>query len=561
MISTRKAGSVFLRLGAGRLHVCLLTVLIAVHLGLLLASLSKTSVTSDEASHLAIGYGYLDSGNSDWLLLNPPLQRSLAAIPLFFRSVNFDAASPGHPVDFWFRGLNFMNQNRDRYHGLFMSGRAVVCILSGCTALLVYLLAAKIQDRRAGVIALFLYCLSPALLAHGGLVTTDLSAATAGVAMVTGVLHYRSRQTLPALVLAGFSFSLLFVSKFNALIFLPAGLLLLTFPPRHVGVEEIEEERPRHIARTALDIAAVLFISWLVLCGFYLFQGVFLSPSNITLSSPLLGRINSLPDWLRIPLPAAYIKAMDLQFSDVLGAHQSYLFGLREPSFWYFPACLLFKASMPVLFLFVAGVVTRDSRRLIWAVFPAVFFLLFMSAVTDKQMGIRMILPALPFMFVCGGCPAARLWEKGREKHKLLLRFLVLALLGWHAAYAIFAYPHYISAFNELAGGPSLPHHGHRFLADSNLDWGQDWIRLKKWQEKNNVDNLSLAWFGIVDPAVYGVTYEPDDCRLKPGYLAVSANLVLGIDPYRKQKCYTRLKKRGPIEKVGASVWVYRINQ
>ncbi len=540
------------------LHVLLIASLLSLHFGLLVSSLNQTSVTVDEASHLAIGHGFLESGDTGWLILNPPFQRALAALPLFFQSVEFDSLAPEKAVDFWYRGQEFMDQNRSNYQRIFMNGRFMVCLLSCFAGLLVFVLGRQVAGAGAGLVSLFLYSLSPAMLAHGGLVTTDLSAALAGLAMIAGIVHYRSKQSLLALVLAGLGFSLLFITKFNALIFLPVGLLLLALPKKIAGEERQAAGGPK---TRAIDILIVLSICWLALCAAYLFQGLFAKPSEIILQSSVLGWINVLPDWLRIPLPAPYLKALDLQLSDVLGDRSVYFFGKSGPSFWYFPACLLFKASLPLLVLFVVGVVTSDRRRLWFVVLPAAFFFIVMSTVTGKQMGARMVLPALPFMFVCGGWAAAALWKKGRARKKHIFKLIVVLALAWHSAYALLSYPHYIGAFNEIAGGPRLPHHGHRYLADSNLDWGQDWIRLAKWQEENNVPRLSMAYFGIVEPALYGVEYEPDNCEFKPGHLAVSVNLALGIDPYLQRKCYTVLEHRQPVERIGTSIRIYRINE
>jgi len=38
-------------------------------------------------------------------------------------------------------------------------------------------------------------------------------------------------------------------------------------------------------------------------------------------------------------------------------------------------------------------------------------------------------------------------------------------------------YPHYLAFFNQSIGGP---HNGYKWLADSNIDWGQDLKLLKK---------------------------------------------------------------------------------
>ncbi len=49
----------------------------------------------------------------------------------------------------------------------------------------------------------------------------------------------------------------------------------------------------------------------------------------------------------------------------------------------------------------------------------------------------------------------------------------------------VWIYPHSMSCFNELAGGPQ---NGDKYLLDSNLDWGQDVFYLKRWWEQHPED-------------------------------------------------------------------------
>ena len=58
-------------------------------------------------------------------------------------------------------------------------------------------------------------------------------------------------------------------------------------------------------------------------------------------------------------------------------------------------------------------------------------------------------------------------------------------------------YPHGIAFFNLFAGGPN---NGLRYLADSNLDWGQDLPAFRAWVTRNNGRGLRLAYFGADTP-------------------------------------------------------------
>jgi hypothetical protein len=97
---------------------------------------------------------------------------------------------------------------------------------------------------------------------------------------------------------------------------------------------------------------------------------------------------------------------------------------------------------------------------------PILFLLAYVSLALELQVGLRYLLPAFPFLFVfiarvVAWRPAAR-WGPA---------VLIGLLAGWTGISSLAAHPRYIPYFNELAGGSPQ---GYRWLADSNLDWGQD---------------------------------------------------------------------------------------
>ena len=100
------------------------------------------------------------------------------------------------------------------------------------------------------------------------------------------------------------------------------------------------------------------------------------------------------------------------------------------------------------------------------------------------------------------------------------------------------ATPRYLSYFNVAAGGARG---GTAHLVDSNIDWGQDLRRLKRWMEAHGVPEVDLAYFGTADPQAYGINFRkvalfidfyPDRpvVRPEPGrYLAASVTLLAGV--------------------------------
>ena len=75
------------------------------------------------------------------------------------------------------------------------------------------------------------------------------------------------------------------------------------------------------------------------------------------------------------------------------------------------------------------------------------------------------------------------------------------AALAWLVAGTLLAAPHWIGYFNEAAGGWRK---GHRYLADSNLDWGQDLLRLRARLARESERLAGLARAGRRSTAAAG---------------------------------------------------------
>jgi hypothetical protein len=127
-------------------------------------------------------------------------------------------------------------------------------------------------------------------------------------------------------------------------------------------------------------------------------------------------------------------------------------------------------------------------------------------------------------------------------------------------------HPHYLAYFNEIAGGPGR---GYKFLADSNIDWGQDLIGLKEYLSRNKIDKIYLGYFGRVDPRLYGINFDLLPDKPVRGYCAISASYLAGL-PYFLYKdlklhfsppySYRWLSDLKPIDKIGYSIYIYKID-
>jgi hypothetical protein len=142
-------------------------------------------------------------------------------------------------------------------------------------------------------------------------------------------------------------------------------------------------------------------------------------------------------------------------------------------------------------------------------------------------------------------------------------------------------YPHSLSYFNELAGGPN---NGHAHLLDSNIDWGQDLLFLRDWMNNHpESEPLTLAYYGLFDPSAVGFEYqvptsmlrdtESIDAKttLESGWYAVSVHILRGGDAaiplpdgtwrsLSRDAC-SQLRAIEPVAKAGYSIYIIHLPQ
>jgi tetratricopeptide (TPR) repeat protein len=131
-------------------------------------------------------------------------------------------------------------------------------------------------------------------------------------------------------------------------------------------------------------------------------------------------------------------------------------------------------------------------------------------------------------------------------------------------------YPNTLTFFSPVAGGPS---NGLRYLADSNLDWGQHLKQLGAWLRRQNVAHVNLAYFGTADPSYYDIDYTllpgspnflTDRWRPPslPGYVAVSATVLSGVyGTPASRLLYSGFRDLKPVADIGHSIRVYWVDR
>jgi hypothetical protein len=577
---------------------CVIGLLIfaAIFITLAVSSYVRESATWDEPQHLVAGYSALRFHDYRTDPEHPPFIRMWAALPLLaMNGIKFDFP-PGidslAPAS-WVMGGQFLFCHDTLYVAndadrLLYAARFMIVLLGVLLGVLLFCWALELFGFWPAAIVLGFYTIEPDVLAHCRLVTTDFGV----TCFVFGTMYFlwRTARCLSTGNLCGLVcfFTLAQVSKFSAVLLGPIVLALLVVRACQRRVWSVKIGWQTQLAgrlqraAAALAIFAVLVIAaWGAIWAAYDFRYLpsdapewrmeFHKNPSAHERTPTVTRAVAWVDAHRL-LPNAYSQGFLL--GQVKAQKRSgFLAGSYRTNgwWWFFPFAFLIKTPISVLLLFVAGVVLSmvRGRRFLddtaYALWPLAAFL-GAAMLAKLNIGERHILPVHPFALLLAGYAVTELSVERRKLFRVLL--VVLCLVA--ATEFALIYPHYLAFFNQFAGGPR---NGHKYLVDSNLDWGQDLKGLKRWMDGHDVHHINLSYFGTADPAYYQIdcAHLPGapffDEKLAsgprlPGFVAVSATNLRGL--YLQENArdiYKPLLDREPAAVIGYSIYVYWVER
>ncbi len=415
--------------------------------------------------------------------------------------------------------------------------------------------------------SLLFFALSPTVLAHGTLATTDF--VLTAMIFLTGVslwqfLRYRRFLWLVA---TAFFFAGGLLSKLTgmALWGIVPVFFLVTWWAAHRGSWPQSLTWRRGVV---WGLTLILLIGFFTAAGYGFHSSPAWSPA--TRPHRLLDKIFFfLPEsgnrlLYRIaeqPIPGYdYMHMFLYQIHHQEVGHDNYLLGHRSFRGWiyYFPVAWMVKTplvTMVTLLLALVGFWRLRQKKLagvshwlraVWLGIPvAAIFIPALFVHTD--IGIRYLLPFYPYFFVFLGYA---LYAFKRRRWRLVI---LGALAMGYLFTALFTTPDYISYFNLLAGGPD---NGYKILADSNLDWGQSLKELKVYLDREGIDEVKLAYFGSELPEKRGIYYQPLKCTPEKGVIAISATYWQELyqdNPH----CYDWLHPLPVTKQVGHTIFIY----
>ncbi len=542
---------------------------------LALDSMIGDSPTMDEQNHLARGLAFLHTGDPRLSLEHPPLVNTLSALPLLtIPDIRLPTDHPSwerHQGWYEFAELLLWHYNQDVTRMIFLARLPIVLLTLGL-ALLSLHVARVLWGRLAATLAFILILFDPNILAHGRYATTDVGGALFVFLAAFAVwrLWREPELSWSRLAMAGAALGLAYGSKLSALAFGPLFALLAFVPLFHTNVSWLRAGLQRFLHLALAHIPA-LFVVWAVF-------GWQWGPLNF--ASTQLNSLSGVPG----PMPTFWAGLEQILLLSE-GGRPSFLLGATSIDGFraYFPVAFLVKTPLPTLVLLVAAVVLHiafpwragDRRKALYLLLPpAIYFVLSMQSALN--IGYRHLMPMLPFIYVAGAGAAARFAQRYAGRPDIPARSLLAAIYAASPVAALVVattllHPHYLSFFNIVGGGPA---NGYQILVDSNVDWGQDLLRLQQWLDENDVQRPNFSWFGSADPAYYGIAYNPlpglprhfdlwwdapfDPGDPAPGIYAISVSNLWEL-PLQEKTVFPWFRQREPDHRIGYSIFIYDV--
>lgn len=570
---------------------------------LLVASVWNTNATMDESSHIPAGYSYVTQKDMRINPEHPPLLKDLSALPLLFLKLNFPKDDPSwdkNVNDQWAFGQKFLYNSGNDADKIIFWARILPSALTAFLGFFLFIWVKKIFNSKTALITLILYVFSPTILAHGNLVTTDLSAA-AGVVLATAFfLQFLENQTFKNGLIASLAFGIAMLLKFSTFLLIPYffGLAVVWIIIKNFSFTNLIQT----LTKICLIFSVgFIFVVWPVYEFHVWNYPVARQVNDTTEQLKTFGGITEktcLNDGYLKKCPIEFTVWMDgvpalrpfaqylLGFLMVLqrstGGNTTFFLGEVSNQAWpnYFPIIYAIKESLIFHILTIIAVIFAvwNLKKPVWrepvknlviwmqnnftefALFGFMAFYWFMSVRANLNIGIRHLIPILPLMYILVGNQISKLLSF--KKFAPLIVFLI----AWYISGTLAVFPNFLSYFNQLAGGPK---NGFLYAADSNLDWGQDLKRLVKFMEEKNISKISLDYFGGGNPKYYlKEKYIPwYSAKGKPqGWFAVSVTFRQSAwgEPTKgftinSNDTYSWLRPYEPVAVIGNSIFVYYI--
>ncbi len=556
-----------------RLRRLLVAAALAVVMGLFAARCAwiarVDSITSDESTHLVHALHYWMTGDDleMWELGAPRLPHLLNALPSYLvlrHSGRLPRAEAG-------RVEALMQLVLSGSTRVLFPARAGT-ITSGVALLLsIFWAVARRRGAVSGLVAAALVAMVPEVVAHASIAGSDIPFTAAAFVAIALMARYAEAPSPGRWAALAVAIGLAWAMRHTALLLMPlaAGLQLWCGlrKPRPPGPWPLAE----CLLGSALASATLSLVAFAVLWAGDGFGTISLAELSGRASNLQVPRRVGPIDLSALPLPTSALSVVK-QVRHQNQGHEAYFCGEYRSQGWpqYFPVAFGLKTPIGLMIL-LALAAARFRPRDAWErIALACLAVLWIMLVRNKvNIGVRYALLtyplAAPFL--------ARLFEGRSLRDRVWGPITAAALAGF--AWASFSCgDRCLSYFNEIGGGPSL---GWLYLADSNVDWGQDFDALSSALARRGIKEVTtdisserrlsaLDIYSIANPSrVYQVpAIMPPNRRMLDSdggylpiytrYVAVSVSRLLGL---YSQNDMSWLRSRKLVERVNDSIFLF----
>lgn len=569
------------------------SVIISFALFLGVTSFWSDSFIVDEIPHVGAGYSYVTRGDFRLNPEHPPLAKDLAGIALLFLDLNrsaFDSPVWTKNVnDQWNFGRNLIFNSGNDAELITHVAKFPILIFFILSGVIIYIWTKKLWGNTWALVSLFFFSFSSTIIAHSRFVTTDMPALFGVLLSSFFFFRYLMKPTSKNFWLSGICFGIAQLTKFSLILLVPYFLVVA------VLWAILHGDFGRTLFKTILIMAVgYILIVWPV---YYVHTMNYPSERQQSDTSYLLGTYGNKTlrdleiEASGIPViraMAQYGLGLMMVSQRSTGGNTTYFLGEVRTEAWkkYFPIVYFIKEPLAFwLLVFIVCIYLgfrastqwiKKGKEILSTHFIEFAMLLWLiiywvtSIKANLNIGVRHLIPVYGFTYILLTGQLSHIAQNISQKYKRIFAILIVLLLGWYGFESVSVFPYYLTYFNQIAGGAAG---GHIYVADSNLDWGQDLKRFTDWVDEKGIDKIYLDYFGWADPSYYlkekyvwtninSYVNETDFLSRHPdgGYFAVSGTFLMqSLDPAKNN--YLWLYKSKPETVIGNSIFIWKVGE
>lgn len=443
------------------------------------------SLTYDETQYLKMGILALTENDYNVDPLASPFIAQLAVLPL--------SLSNKTTID------QYLTDNNYIY------ARMTISFLSLILAFLIFSFCLNFFDLATASLSLLFYLFSPMILSHSHYITADIGFTLFFfMSYWLGLVFLKKPKNKLAIIL-GITIGLLLAVKINALLF----FVFCFFPLSFIFFKK---------SLPGLKKYAKIILLFSFISLWFTYQFSFSSLGGFTKGGARQSNvINNYLLALNPQLSNLFIKVMEISlplgdyfrtlkntFVYSLTPKTSFFAGEMRtfPGRYYLPLFLL-KTPLPYLiFIFLSFIFVPKKKNLF--LFLPIIIIFLLVTIANLNLRLRYLLPIYPYLAILASHALVSAFKKFS-----LFKIPLVLIFSWFLISVFICLPHSISYANEISIFFGEPYF---LFSDSNIDWGQGLIALKKYVDKNRIGLVKLGYFGTTKPQNYGFKgFQQDD--------------------------------------------------